>query len=64
MTLLEQRDAAAQRTREQALAQGLARFPPDGGGPTTVDRYTWPETFTLEAWRAVRLAPIVRGGVR
>ena len=59
MTLAERNATRAEQTRDRALAQGLARFPPDGGGPLGPDRYHLPDTFTLAQWRAVRLAPIV-----
>jgi hypothetical protein len=58
--LVAHTEARAAATRDAALAQGLARFPPEGGGPLTPDRYVWPDTFTLDLWRAVRQAPIER----
>jgi hypothetical protein len=61
MTLDIRNALRAEQTRDRALAQGLARFPPDGGGPLGPDRYHLPDTFTLDEWKRVRLAPIERG---
>jgi len=58
VTLAERNAQRAEQTRDRALAQGLARFPPDGGGPVGPDRYILPDAFTLAEWRLVRLAPV------
>jgi hypothetical protein len=60
MTLADRNAQRAQATRDRALAQGLSRFPPEGGGPLTPDRYEMPDTFTLAQWRAVRESKVAR----
>ena len=64
MTLVEQRDLEAQRTRDRAEAAYLLRFPAGTKAPATADRYIYDGARTLEQWRAVRLAPVVRRGAR
>lgn len=39
MTLADRNAQRAEGTRARALSQGLARFPADGRGPATPDRY-------------------------
>lgn len=62
MTLVEQRDLEAQRTRDRAVVAYLLRFPAGSTAPATADRYIYDGARTLEQWRAVRQAPVVRRG--
>lgn len=64
MTLIERRDLEAQRTRDRALVAYLLRFPTGRTAPATADRYVYDGARTLEQWRAVRQAPVIRTGAQ
>lgn len=64
MTLVEQRDLEAQRTRDRALVAYLLRFPAGCTAPATADRYSYDGARTLEQWRAVRQSPVIRTGAQ
>jgi hypothetical protein len=68
--IVRQRDQQAEAVRERALLQGVSRFPLAAGlwnfatGPSTVDRYQWPDVTRLEAIRQLRQAVIPYGDGR
>lgn len=58
-SLVDRRNREAEETRTKALFQGLSRFPLDGRGMMTVDRYELPDVFLMEALRTMTRTPVI-----